>query len=297
MNLNRVNFVNNFILSKELDINGLRSPKIISFNEKIILLGSKIYNSHNSILKYLIYFYILNDNFNVETTNHYFLDFNFINQNYFSDLSISSWVRNIYTIDNYVYLNIEFKNNIDNKYFIHENYLIKTFDFKNFTVIKKYDQTGFVFFEYNDNIISSSIIVDNQYIWGKYLFNFINKNIDYKPIFDKIIDYKNDDGHVANSLFYDIKTQKYMMLFSIRKKIDNYNNYTNNQSFIYNIYISQTDNFIEYYNTSEIIFNKINNNSEFLSYPWFFVYKNKNYIITNQDDFGKEKKILLFEQV
>ena len=54
-----------YILHKQLDIIGLRYPKIFEFNNKIYLLGSKKYNQKGNITKYAIFLSELDNDFNL----------------------------------------------------------------------------------------------------------------------------------------------------------------------------------------------------------------------------------------
>ena len=54
-----------FSFYKKININGLRNSKIIEYNNNLILIGSKVYYENNDFKKYLLYSYILNENFEI----------------------------------------------------------------------------------------------------------------------------------------------------------------------------------------------------------------------------------------
>lgn len=296
MNLNEVNFINNFRIKKKLSIFKYRFPKIIEFNEELYLFGSKIEKSDNNINKYLINFVKLSNDFNIISETEKKIDFNNLINEYFNDLNISSWLRNIYVYNNYVYMLVEIKKNLNNIYFEIKNFLIKTNDFNNYIIVKNIEIDTYVFNNYNNIYFSSKKYFLEEFIWGKYLFNFNINGLELTPNFDNYVDFNDDHGHIVHNILFDKIKKENLIIFSIRKKKHN----TNVNSFIYENYFAYTNDFINYIDTTKILFNldykdeKIDTN--FLTYPNFFIYKNKNYIITNQDDFGKEKNLLLFEQ-
>ena len=291
MDLNNIKFKNDFQLYKEIDITGLRYPKILDYNNTMLLFGSKIYKAENNVSKYLINKMILDSDFNVISESNV-IDLSNIIKSYYENIYLSSWVRNIYVKDNIYFLNIEIKINNNNMNFTHTNYLIKTDDIKVFTIEKKYDINDFIFIENNNNLFCSKITSLSENFWGKYLFNFNINNLTIVPQFDKIVNYNDDYGHLIHNIYYDTVTNKYILFFSIRHKLNDYTNYSNNMNFIYKIYVAYTEDFINYHDTQEI--KKDNINSYFVSYPHMFEYNDINYIVCNQDDFGKQKKLLLF---
>jgi precorrin-6B methylase 2 len=257
----------NYDFYKELNINGLRYPKIFNFN-------------------YAIYLLKLDKQLNIIE------DLGFVNieeLDYLEDISSSGWIRNIKCFNNEIHFIIEIKKNINNEEFNNINFLIKTKDLIKFKIIKKFDINDFLFenlFINNNNYYLTSIIEkdlkDINYFWGKYLFSFVKNDIKYRPIFDKYINYENDKGHLLHNI---VKIEnEYKILFSIRHK--------KNNIFFYNIYESYSKDLLNFYNTMELKLNY--NNSEWYSYPHLFNHNNKEYIVCNQDDFGKNKNPLIF---
>ena len=69
---------------KDIDIKGLRFPKIINCNSnKFFILGSKQELNENNKIKYLINCYELNNNIECIEKRGIILDFSFIDNNYF----------------------------------------------------------------------------------------------------------------------------------------------------------------------------------------------------------------------
>jgi hypothetical protein len=217
MNIKKISFKNNYIFEKEIDITGLRYPKFF-IDENINLFGSKIYKKEQNISKYLLVHIILDNNF--ELIEEKIIDLSNIFEDYYNNIYLSSWVRNIYRLDEYNYMNVEIKKNINNNNFMHNNYLIRTIDFINFTVVKKYNNNDdFIFMEHKNITFSSKIIHVVNNFWGKYLFNI---KIDEKiviPLFDKIIDYDlvitNNQIELDKDKFIAFKTKKIFELFNI----------------------------------------------------------------------------------
>ena len=77
------------------------------------------------------------------------------------------------------------------------------------------------------------------------------------------------------------------MIFSIRRKDKNNKNY-------YQIYESQSKDLINFYNTEKIEITGFND-SKWFCYPNVFTLNDKKYVFLNQDDFGKNKNLLLGE--
>ena len=279
---------NNYKYLKEVNIN-LRNPKVIEFNNNIIVIGSKVYDEIENKKKYLLYSYLLNENFNIIENSENILDFKNIIYDYKDNIDISCWLRDIYILnsnnDNY-YLLVEFKTNNDNKFFKSKHYLLQTNNFINFKINKEYQIEDFFYKDFN-NIYFTAKIENTDHIWGKYLFNFIIDNKNIQPIFDNIIDYTKDYGHVLHNLEYIKEHNLYYVIISIRHYSDKeYNN------FYYKIYEAYSKDLINYFNTKEINL-ETNNNSKWYCYPWKFNFNNKTYIICNQDDYGKEKNLII----
>lgn len=285
-----------YTISKSIDIIGLRYPKIFEFQNKLYLIGSKKYKQEKDITKYGIYLLELNTQFDLKNDGH-FIELN--DYKYLDDITLSSWIRDIYIKDDTIYIHIEIKQNINNNTFYDNNYLVKTTDLIHFSIVHKYDITDFFFKELTHNnskyIFTSKIEkdkLDKDYFWGIYLFQFIKDNKIIRPTFDCIVDYSKDKGHLLHNIEYNEINNNYTILFSIRHKKLNENN------FYYTIYTADSNDLINYYNTTEVIFNTNSNilNSEWFSYPHKFNYNNNEYIICNQDDFGKNSKLVLFKK-
>jgi hypothetical protein len=271
---------------KKINIEGLRYPKIFTFNNNIYLIGSKQYDNKGGIKKYACYLINLDVNFNI-IGKGYFIEIGELN--YLTNFNQSSWIRDINIKNNKILFNIEIKNNINNSFFENENYIIETEDLINFKIIKKYNINQFIFKELilldNKIILSSNIIKSSEHFWGKYLFNFFINDIQFTPQFDKFIDYKSNMGHLVHSI--KKHNEIYTMLFSIRHKgSDHY----------YKIYKANTENFKTFYDTREVHFSDYNN-SQWFSYPDNFNFKGKDYIICNTDDFGKNSKPIIFQNL
>lgn len=272
---------------KYININGIRNPKIIEYNKNLILIGSKVYQEINNKKKYLLYSYLLNNNFEIIDNSEKLLNFEYIEKDFESNMNISCWIRDIYYEYKYYYLLIEFKKNHNNEYFTSDNYYLKTNNFNKFEIHKKYNIQDLLFKELDNNLFTSNII-NTDHFWGSYFFKFIIDNKKVEPIFDNYVKYEKNEGH----LFHNIEKikNKYYILFSIRhyneKEINN---------FYYKIYKAESTDLINYTNTIELEINLKDIDSKWLCYPWKFKFNDKNYIICNQDDYGKNKKPILFE--
>lgn len=275
----------NFV--KEININSLRNPKIINYKKNLILIGSKIYQENENKKKYLLFSYILDENFNLINDTEKILNFENIEKNSTKDINISCWIRDIYNEDEYYYLLVEFKQNHNNEYFTSNNYYLRTLDFNDFEIYKKYNMQDLFFKEYENNLFISKII-NTEHFWGSYFFEFIINNQKIRPIFDKFVKYEKNEGH----LLHDLKkiNNIYYILFSIRHFDKNEKN-----NFYYKIYEAESLDLINYTNTKELDLDIKDIDTKWLCYPWKFKINNNQYIIFNQDDFGKEKKPLLFK--
>ena len=276
-----------FTIIKSIDII-LRYPRLFTFNDKNYILGGSILNQINNLKQYCSTIYEIDENFNIINNSKKYLSTKDLDIN---NINNSLWVRDINIIDNTIFFNVEFKKNINNEYFEHENYLISSNDLKNFNVIKKYDTADFLFKIIDNKIfLMSKIEQDEEFLnffWGKYLFEF---NIDNKkviPAFDNIIDYKKDKGHLLHNII-KIDYNNYLVLFTIRHLINN------DPDFIYKIYSAKTSNFINFFDTKEVIIDNNINDTKWYSYPSLFEYNNKFYAVSNQDEFGKNKNVLLY---
>jgi hypothetical protein len=281
-----LNYNNHFLFHKYINIKGFRYPKILYFHNKMFLFGCQKYKNEDSKVKYLINKYELDNKLDIILESKTILDLSKIIDEYFEDINLSSWVRNIFIKFNTIHLQIEIKFNLGNS-FKHHNYLIETKDFIDFKILKKYDLDDyFLFYDINNNILSSKIITFKNEFWGKYLFEFKINNHSIIPQFDKIVNYDTDYGHILHNIIFD---SKYIFIFSIRHKVEGDNNY------IYKLYKSETENFKNFNNTEEIKTNHKEIDINFLSYPSYFKYNNEQYLICNQDEFGKSKNLVLFK--
>lgn len=275
----------------EIDLPGLRFPRIVSIGNKTYLFGSRIFKKNNDIVKYLVYRYEVDPVNNFQVISSDILDFKFLDPDYFKNLYLSTWFRFYYQKNNEYYLMIEFKYNNNNESYYHNNHLFKTKDFMNFEYDSMYNlHDSFLFYDIN-NILMTSSIEKTNYFWGKYLFQFMDQNSKWRPIFDKCVDYQKDEGHVLHNI-HQMQDGSYLILFSIRHRVDGYENYSNNKPYIYRIYCSKTNNFRTFYDTYEVGYQ--DHDSEFLSYPNLFEINEHYYVICNQDEFGKIKNPVIF---
>jgi len=278
-----------FIFNNKIELSGLRFIKIEKFGDKYICIGSKLYMENiiekSIVKKYILYSYFLNDNLEIINDTENLLNFINIDKKYLTDLYTSLWIRDVYIKDNNYFLLIDFNKNINNQSFESNNYLLKTNDFVSFNLIKKYNTKSILHKEINNHLFISKIINNDKINWGKYLFEFEINNKIIKPKFDKYIDYENDNGHLLHNIEYNIIDECYNFLFSI----------LNNKK-EYKIYMSNTNDFINYYNTNEIEFNNLSNNSKWYCFPSLFNYYNKKFIIVNQDDFGIKLNPIIFRE-
>jgi len=274
-----------FIYNNNIDINGLRFIKILNNKNKLICLGSKVYIEENDIKKYTLYYYELNNNLEIIKNSEILLDFKNIQEDYLKDLYTSLWIRDLYIEDNNFFLLIDFNKNINNSYFESNNYLLSTKDFINFNLIKKYTTNNILNKVFNDNLFMSLIITNDKNNWGRYLFEFNINNKIIQPIFDKYIDYNKDIGHLLHNINYNNKLDCYDIIFSI---IDYKKEYK--------IFISNTHDFINYFNTIELEYTISNDNNSWYCFPNLFTYFNKNFLIVNQDDYGKNSNPIIFRE-
>ena len=277
--------MNQFI--KYININGLRNPKIIQLNENLILIGSKVYQEIENKKKYLLYSYLLTNDFEIIKNSEKLLDFKTVEEDFESNINNSCWIRDIYKENEYFYLLIEFKKNHNNEYFTSNNYYLKTKDFIKFEIHKKYDIQD-LFFKNNNNYLFISKIINTEHFWGSYFFEFIINNEKVRPFFDNFVKYEKNEGHLLHNI--EKKNNIYDIIFSIRHyDIKEKNN------FYYKIYSTESTDLMHYTNTKELELNIKNIDTKWLCYPWKFKFNNNNYIICNQDDYGKDKKPLIFK--
>jgi hypothetical protein len=272
---------------KNLDII-LRYSRLFNFNNINYIIGSSVLNQNKNLKQYFPTFYKLDENFNVVIDSKKYLN---ILQNEIKDINNSIWIRDININDNIIYFNIELKKNINNDHFEHENYLISTNDLDNFNILKNYNTSDFLFKTINEKIILISKIEKdeefNDFFWGKYLFEFIIDNNKITPEFDNIVDYKKDKGHVLHNVI-KLEDNTFLMLFTIRHLINN------DPDFIYKAYCAKTTDFIKFFDTKEVTIDNNINDTKWYSYPCLFEFNNKFYAVSNQDEFGKSKNVLLY---
>jgi hypothetical protein len=178
----------------------------------------------------------------------------------------------------------------------HYNYSVFTENLIDYFMEKQYhnSENYFLFKELNLNEINilllSRIESDNEfpdYFWGKYLFEFKINDKTVIPIFDSCVDYTIDKGHLFHNVIKSNETE-YTIVFTIRHLINN------TPEFIYKMYSSKTSDFITFTNTCEISSVNELNDTKWYSYPSIFNHNEEFYAVSNQDEFGKSKNVLLF---
>lgn len=297
----------NFI--KQINIFGLRYPKMIFFQNQLYVFGSKlkqrqvypngeiqVFNEktppevlheckENQINKYSEICYVLDNNFNIiEIRDDFCFD-----KKYKNNIMYSTFIRNVVEKGGKLYFNVEFKENINNKYFINNNKQFFTTDVVTFQLEKEYENTNFLYVDDKHILFTSKIEKDEQnpdYFWGKYLFEFIHNDKKYNPYFDSVVDYKKDKGHKIHNII-QLNTNEYIMLFTIR-------HYLGNNEHKYEVYTSKTSDFVNFQETNLIEYER-KEQSLWLSYPHLFEYNNKWFMISNQNDFGKWKEPIIFQ--
>ena len=286
-----------FEFHKKLNCSGLRYPKVFHFKNDIYLIGSKKYKQENDITKYGIFLLEIDNDFNIINEGK-FLEFD--DYKYLDDITKSGWVRDINIKEDKVYLNVEIKQNVSNKSFFHTNYLLSTYDFIKFDVLKEYSINDFLYKELqfnNHNYIFTAKIEEDpediNFNWGKYLFLIIKDDNIVQPLFDNIVDYQLDKGHVMGNLVYNKNHNEHTMYFSIRHKVDKS---IHSSGFIYKIYTAKTKDLIHYYETQEVNFINKDLKSKWFSYPHYFSHQDDEYIVCNQDDFGKNLEPVIFKK-
>ena len=165
---------------------------------------------------------------------------------------------------------------------------------------------------FKNKILASKIKTDEErpdYFWGKYLFYFQDENKHfYKPVFDTIVNYDKDKGHILHfieEINKNIDKHKwdfdndgnpvyntYFVIFSIRHKYED-----EPTKYYYKIYSAYSDDLKYFYNTKEVQIEDNISESKWYCYPEVFKKDNKYYVLMCQDDFGKEKETLLGELI
>lgn len=293
-----------FTYLKQIDIKGLRYPKIFQYNNKTYLSGSQKYDQKENIVKYGACIMELDTSFNI-INNFGFIEFK--QDLYLNDITKTAWIRDITIKNDVLYFNVEIKKNVDNQTFYDKNMLMSTSNLHDFIIIKEYNVTDFLFKDMcykNDHYLFSSKIgkdLDNpDFFWGIYLFNIIKNDTHIQPQFDAIVDYTKDKGHVIHNIEYDELRDEHTMYFTIRHMVDKS---VDNSGFIYKIYRAETKDLINYYNTREVelVTNMygddiLTNKPNWHSYPHYFKKNNVEYIICNQDDYGKYTEPLIYKK-
>jgi hypothetical protein len=283
-------------------INNNKFSNIIKNNNVYYIFGINSINVNKETNKFVIYY------------DKYSLEFNFIekkNIDYYFENSTLIW--DILEENNTFIFLLEQKSIHPEK---HEckfyKYYIKKENLELFKVdkIESIDLENHLISKiFKNYIMASKIEIDEEqpsYYWGKYLFQFQNdKKKFYTPIFDNIVNYKKDKGHILHFIeenqninkykweFDDDGNciyKKYFIIFSIRHKFEN-----EPTKYYYNIYSAYSDNLIYFYYTKEINIDDNITNSKWYCYPEIFKQDKKYYVLLNQDDFGKEKNSLLGE--
>ena len=277
---------------------GLRYPKVFQYKDKQYLFGSKQYEHQNDITNYGLYIMELSDNFQI-INDMGFIEFD--EYPYLNNITKSAWLRDIQVKNDMLYLNVEIKQNVDNKRFYHKNILLSTCNLRDFIIIKEYNVTDFIFKETcykNDHYLFTSKIgkdIDNpDFFWGIYLLNIIKNDLQIQPQFDAIVDYTKDKGHLIHNIEYDELCDEHTIYFTIRHMVDKL---IDKSGFVYKVYKAQSKDLINYYNTQEIRFSGFNTMSKWFSYPHYFEYNGYQFIICNQDDYGKHLEPVIFKCV
>jgi hypothetical protein len=285
-----------FIAKKTIDV-VLRCPRLFLFKGETFLIGSEKINSSddNTILQYWSCIYKLDNNFDILPDFKYKINIPlpFVN---IEDTSISCWTRDVNVKNDKVFFNVELKKNIGNQSFKHDNYLFCTDNFIDYVNAKSY--TDFDnYFLFKDITINEKELLFLSYMsadeefpnfcWGKYLFEIRINNEIIRPQFDNCVNYSLDKGHVLHGLL-NLDNNEYLFFFTIRHLINNA------PEFIYKMYSAKTKDFTNFYETKEVSCINDVNDAQWYSYPSLFLQDNNFYAVTNQDEFGKNKKIMLF---
>jgi len=274
---------------KNININGLRFPKILTnYNNKNYIFGSLNYNNDKFKIKYLINMYEFDDEFNIVENSVNIINLKFIDKNYFSDINISSWIRDVGFIDEKIYLLIELKYN-ENENLSSKFYKLTTLNFINFEIYTKYNlgETDLLWLDYNNNIFKSSITKTDIFKWGQYEFNFIINNKNINPIFDKFIENNKLQGQIIHNIYSLYEEDFDRVIYSIRHKTLKY--------FEYKIYTAITADYKYFLHSEEINIEHKPEIIDWLCYPFRFKFNEEYYLICNNNDFGKNTYPSLFK--
>uniref|UniRef100_A0A6C0LZ83 Uncharacterized protein n=1 Tax=viral metagenome TaxID=1070528 RepID=A0A6C0LZ83_9ZZZZ len=260
----------------------IKFPRIVYYNDYYYIYGiNSIIDNETNLNKFIIECFKYDTNMNLKKK---------INIRHKFESSTLIW--QIMEEKNYFIFLIEQKSINKTKHSCkYYKYYIKKKNLENFEILKieKLELENHLISKlYYNYILSSKIEVDKErpdYYWGKYLFSFIKNGNSYNPNFDKIVNYKTDKGHLLH--YIEKKQDIYFIIFSIRHKHENKNEY------YYNIYSSKSKDLINFYETKKV---EIQNNisiSNWYCYLEIFIKNDEYFILLNQDDFGKNKNTLI----
>jgi len=286
-------------------INNNKFSNILYINNQFYIFGIESIQVDVNINKFIL-FYEIYDN-----------KFSFIKKvkiNY--DFKESTLVWDILEFENEYLFLIEQKSINKNKHKCKfYKYFIKKENLEKFKIekIEKIELEDHLISTIFKNLfITSKIEIDEErpdYYWGKYLFYFQNENKEfYKPIFDNIVNYEKDKGHILHYIEEINKNideykwdfdndgncvyKKYFIIFSIRHKYED-----EPTKYYYKIYSAYSDDLKYFYDTKEVQIEDNISESKWYCYPEIFKKDNKYYVLMCQDDFGKEKETLLGELI
>jgi len=275
---------------KNIEINGLRFPKVFRYKKYIYIIGGELFMEEGVIKKYNPRIFELDNDLKINIDSRKIFNFNNIVKGSFENLYISYWCRDVYQMDDWCNLLIEFKTNHNNKTYTHEYYLLKTQNFEDFQIIKKFDdkyKNSYIFKTIDGWTLTSLIIPIDNFYWGKYQFQFFKDNKKINPVFDTIVKYNINQSHVLHNIIYEERDKKYKILFTIRHYIETKKEYK------YEIYQSESKDMVNFTNTKLLDIER-NFDNAWYSYPSVLTHNGIDYLICNGDDFGKIKKPLIF---
>jgi len=156
------------------------------------------------------------------------------------------------------------------------------------TKIEPYNKPNHLIFDYDCSIVKTSKLESDPQnpgnYWGKYLFLFFDGDKAYKPNFDTVVNYETDKGHLLHDHYKNL-SGVITIIFSIRESQDDKSFYT--------IYTANTVDWYNFYNVEKIVINS--NLAHWYCYPEPFLVNQDLYMVVNQDDFGKQKDLLLLK--
>ena len=244
------------------------------------------------IKKYNPRLFELDNDLKINIDSRKIFNFNNIVKGSFENLYISYWCRDIYQMGDWCNLLMEFKTNHNNKTYTHEYYLLKTQNFEDFQIVKKYNdkyQNSYIFKTIHGWTLTSLITPIDNFYWGKYQFQFYKDKKIITPTFDSIIKYNINQSHVLHNIIYKETEKKYEILFTIRHYIETKKEYK------YEIYQSESKDMVNFTNTKLLDIER-NLDNTWYCYPCIFTHNGIDYLICNGDDFGKVKKPIIFSK-